>query len=374
MTRKALTLLLILIVVVLAVAGWVYYSFFIEKSLRVISPNGKEVWQTNLTYKIRWKAKKIDKVGIMLIKESTKETKWIAKDISGLDGVYNWNIFVWEEPRDDYRIVVFEYPWGQEKLSDYSDDIFTIVGPKFASCDTLSVQKEWPFLPSDYPDLRKLFLTEKSWNGNLEGLEGADKKCQEEAEIKGLTGNWKAFLGADQTLAVDRLNLSGIFVYAVPEATLPEGKTCHQLWGRNFEEFFQKFSDTLAINQEKFEDKFLRDEVASIWMGRITKDSKRDCTTMFLKFAAFSVSKNYSFTTTCQDWTTGEDAVAGFSEYSEGEIELFPKCYTPEGVRINAASLAGLATGIAGEEKSEYFSPFLGRPCNQIHKLLCIQQ
>lgn len=373
MTRKSLILLLALIIIVLAVVAWIYYYFFVEKSLRVISPNGQEVWQTSKTYQIKWRAKKINKVGIMLVKESTKETKWIAQEISGLEGEYNWDIFVWEEPRDDYRIVVFEYPWAGGKMSDYSDNVFTIEGPQFASCDTLSIEKEWPFVPSDYPDLRKIFITKEEWNGNLGGLEGADKKCQQEAEKKGLKGTWKAFLGADQTLAVDRLDLSGIFVYAIPSGTLPEGETCHQLLGKNFEEFWQKFSDTFAINLEKFEKFFLLSEFSEVWLGRITEESKRECVNVFSRFPSTDVPIKTSFTTTCQNWTTSDGIIPGY--VSGGvELESFPKCYTPEGVRIVAAGLTGLASVIAGAEESEYFSPFFGKYCNQPQKLICVEQ
>ena len=374
MTKKALVLILIFLVAVLSAGGWAYYYFYIEKSLKLIYPNGQEVFETNKTYQIFWKAKKIGTVGIMLVKESSKETKWIAKELSALDGRYDWNVFVWEEPRDDYRIAIFEYPWAEGKMIDYSDQNFTIVGPQFASCDALSIEKEWPFLPSDYPDLRRVFITKKSWNGNLEGLEGADKKCQEQAEAEGFEGTWKAFLGDDQTLAIDRLTLEGFFVNARPAGTLTEGKTCHQLWGKNFEEFFQKFSDTLAINQEKFENDFLQKELSSVWLGRITKESKRDCVTVFSRFPSSDQSRNYSFTATCQNWTSGDEMVLGYPS-EIGTMEDFPKCYTPAGDRINAAAVTGLSAGLVGiEGQNQYFSPYLGKYCNTTQKLICIQQ
>lgn len=373
-TPKKIILISILIVILGAFAAWTYYSFFIEKSLAVASPNGKEVWEANKTYQIRWKGKKIGKVGIMLMKEGTRETEWIAKEVPGLDGKYDWNIFVWQEPRQDYKIAIFEYPWKEGNKIDYSDENFTILGPAFASCDAYSVEKEWPFVPSDYPDLRKVFITENSWNGNLEGLEGADKKCQAEADSGGLTGTWKALLGNDQTVAVSRLNLEGIFVNARTATTLPEGKTCHELWGRNFDEFFKKFSNTLTVNKEKFSSEFLQKELPNVWLGRINDDSKRECVLVAAKFAYIDPNRQYSFTTTCQNWTIGDESIEGYPP-SVGSTLQFPICYNTQGQKLSAVSLSGLGIGLVGlEVQSQYYSPALGLPCNQTHKLMCVQQ
>jgi len=356
------------------IGGGVYYYFFVEKSLRLTSPNGKEAWEANRTYQITWKARKIGKVGIMLIKEGSKDTQWIAKEVPALDGKYAWDIFVWQEPREDYKIVIFEYLWQEGNKIDYSNDNFTILGPKFASCDNLSVEKEWPYIPSDYPNLRKVFITAQSFTGNLQGLEGADKKCQEQAESEGFQGTWKAFLGSDQTLAQDRLNLDGIFVDARSAGTLPEGKTCHQLWGKNLEDFFKKFSDSLIINEEKFEDNFLQREFSNIWLGRINQESKRDCVSVFTKFPVLDPSKTYSFTATCQNWTADREIVSGYPPTAGQPIEL-PICYNAQGKAIKSAALSGLSTGLVGSEpETQFFSPSLGKPCNNTQKLLCVQQ
>lgn len=362
------------LVLIVGLGMWLYYYFFVEKGLTLTSPNGKEVWQANKTYQITWKAKKIGSVGIMLLKEGSKETIWIAKEVPALEGRYSWNIFVWEEPREDYKIFIFEYPWKEGSKMDYSDENFTILGPKFASCDSLSIEAEWPYISSDFPNLRKVFITKTSWAGNLEGLEGADKKCQEEAQSQGWEGNWRAFLGSDQILAVDRLNLDGVFVDVKDSALIPEGKICYRLLGKNFEEFFKKFSNTLIINKEKFEDSFLIKELSNIWLGRINKESKRDCTTVFTRFPFADPNRGYSFTTTCQNWTADKETVPGYPS-NVGEIIEFPKCYNPQGQRIDAVSLAGLSSGLTGiEGVNQYFSPFLGKLCNTTQKLLCIQQ
>ncbi len=367
-------------------------------------------------------------VGILgcasMIEEDTKEAKWIVQDFPAGKQKYDWSIFVWEKPREDYKIAIFEYPWEEGNKIDYSDDKFSILGPSFASCDQLSIEAEWPFIPSDFPNLKRVFISQKRWSGNLEGLEGADRKCQEEAEILGLKGNFKAFLGDDITFAQDRLNLDGIFVEAKANKVLPQidipsytwksfkeflekspidkkqkeafisshksletafqkfleswyakedEKTCHRLLGRNFEEFFKKFSNSLILNQGKFDEDFLRD-FSNLWLGRVNKDSKGDCMTIFTKYPTSDLSRIYSFTTTCQNWKSSEEIIPGYSPEKSQEIQ-FPVCYTPQGKKINAAGVGGLSSGlIETEEKTQFFTSSLGKPCSTNQKLLCIEQ
>lgn len=367
---------ILIVLFLLGISFWAISRFVGEKKLQLISPNGKEEWRAGRAYQITWKSRKIGKVGIMLMKgDPSKESEWIAKDISARGGKYEWKIFAWQSPGQHYKIAIFEYPWLEGDKIDYSDDFFTIVGPQFASCDILSVETEWPFLPSDFPDLRKIFITKYSWSGNLEGLEGADRKCQAEAKDNGFNGSWKAFLGDDQIFATERLNLEGIFVEAKASATLPEEKTCHRLLGKNFEDFFKKLSGQSVVYPETLRKEFLND-LANIWLGRITKESKRDCLTILSPKPFFNLSEGYSFTTTCQNWTAEEEKVSGYPP-KIGERGEFPKCYTPEGVRIDAVGLAGLASGLTekrDEVKFIKFTPSLGKPCNSPQKLLCIEQ
>lgn len=352
--------------------AWLIYRFTAEKSLTLLSPNGKEAWAANKTYQISWKSKNIGKVAIMLTKGDSKEGEWIVRDISAGKKKQDWQIFVWQEPRQDYKIAIFEYPWKEDNKIDYSDETFTILGPKFASCDELSIGAEWPYAPSDFPDLKKVFITKTSWQGNLEGLEGADKKCQQEAEKEGFEGVWKAFLGDDTALTIDRLNLEGIFVDVEKATDLPEGKTCHRLLGKNFDEFFKKLSEPSSLNQEKFGETFLKD-LQNIWLGRINQESERDCTTIYAEYPPQDISRNYSFTTTCQNWTISQEMIPGYPPKPGEEIEL-PICYTSLGARVNAAGLAGLSSGVIEKEKEQFLTPSLGKSCNLSQKLLCIQQ
>ena len=360
----------VLALIIAAFGGWLIYRFTAEKSLRLTAPEGREVWRANDTFQITWKSRNISRVGIILIRGAAgQDVQWIAQDVSARRGSFEWQIFVWEEPRKDYKIAIFEYPWKQGNLIDRSDDFFTILGPQFASCDSLSTVAEWPFIPSDFPDLRKVFITSGTWSGNLERLEGADRICQSEAAQKGLDGNWKAFLGDDTNFAVDRLNLQGIFVEAESAGLLPENKTCHRLLGSNFNDFFKKLSDPLALNRGKFDESFLQD-LQNVWLGRITKESLRECTAIFFEqFPPRQLERNYSFTTTCQNWTIGLETALGYPPSPGQEVE-FPACFTPAGVRTSAVGLACLASGLQGQ----LLTTSLGNSCDTAQKLLCVQQ
>jgi len=353
---------IILIIFILGIGFWLFYYLTTEKTLQIISPNGKEILEANKTYQITWKARKIGKIGIMLVEEEdSRKGKWIVRDISADKERYDWQIFTWEKPSQNYKIAIFEYPWQEKNKIDYSDNFFTILGPKFASCDSLSIEHYWPFVPNDYPNLKRVFITKNTWQGNLEGLEGADKKCQAEAEEIGFQGNWKAFLGDDDIMAVERLNLEGIFIEAKIDAILPEGKTCHRLLGKNFDDFFKN------ISQENFLTNF-----QEVWLGRINKESKKEC--IFIPARYYKdVSENYSFTSTCQNWTVNQAIVPGYPP-KEDEKKEFPLCYTPEGKKINAIFLGGYSSGFIESEKKKFITFSIGKFCNVYQRLLCIQQ
>jgi len=372
---KKILFWIIIGVIAVGLTSWMIYRLTTEKKLELVYPNGGEVLKANETFKIAWKSRNISKVGIILIKGTQgKDAKWIVKDVSARSKKYDWKIFVWEQPGQDYKVAIFEYPWKEGNLIDYSDDFFTILGPEFASCDSLSVAAEWPFLPSDFPNLRKVFISSKNYTGNLERLEGADKRCQEEAQEKGFSGDWKAFLGDDTNFAADRLKLDGIFVSAEPAGSLPEGKTCHRLLGTNFDEFWKKLSEPLIVNNPKFEENLLKD-LKNMWLGRINSTSTRECVNIsFEDYPPSQPERNYSFTTTCQNWTTDLEVVPDYRPGEGGERKEFPVCFTPQGLRINAVGLAGLASGVTVRDGQGFLTTSLGKLCNVPRKLLCLQQ
>jgi len=346
-------------------------SLFVSEQLSIKGPNGGEEWKAGEENQITWFSKGIDKVGIVLFEGPNP--KWIAKDVDAKQGFYDWTIFSLEDPSQNYKIAVFKYPWQKGNKISYSAKPFTIIGPKYASCDSFSISAEYPYVPSNFPGIKKVFATNTKWEGNLEGLDGADKKCQQEAENETLTGTWKALLGDDKTLAQDRLNLDGMFVEATSVATLPNGDTCHRLLGETFDKFFGKLSNAWVTNREKLSEDYLK-YLSNVWLGRIKDDSPKNCSYILSDYPSKVVSENYSYSTTCENWTQSRDRVLGYPQFGTYTAD-YPKCYTQTGKRIDAVGVAGLAAGLtSGGSVGNIFSPILAKECSSAQRLICIQQ
>jgi len=182
----------------LAVFVFILYLFFFygAKSINVLAPNGGEELEIGKTYKISWTAKGVDRVGIALY--SGKETNWIAKNIPAGQGSYDWEIYPGQGYGGNFWLVVFEYPWGKDNAIDYANSPFAITYAASDSCDSISIQNDWLFLPGDFQNIRKVFITEGNYDGNLGGLDKVDDICQKEAENLKLTGKWDTFIGGDK--------------------------------------------------------------------------------------------------------------------------------------------------------------------------------
>jgi hypothetical protein len=416
-----LPVLTISLVLVILISTFIYYQTSVKKELELIFPNGGEVLRAGNTYTITWKARKIDKVDILLVKEENgaKKSKVIIKDFPAKEKKYKWQIFAFEETGDRYKISIFESPWKEGNKIDYSDNYFSIIGPKFVSCEQLTIRENWPFIPNDYPKLKRVFITKYDYNGNLGGLEGADKICQSEAKMRGLDGNWKAFLGDDNISAIERLNLDGIFVSADAEEGLPqekipayfwesfkdylekisrsnedlkkslesayktlsehfskfyqkwntlqENKGCLRLLGSDFQQFYKKLFSPYLIIKDSPEGRFLRDFFGQeIWLGRVFPEDKRNCITIFSLDGKISPSL-VSFTPTCQNWTTDK-----FEVSVEGE-KTIPRCYVGPGAGFDAMGIGGMARQVR-EKEDKTISEIVGRRCNEYLKLLCVEQ
>lgn len=375
-------LIYILIAAVLIVFGFIFYLILgqFSKSVEVLTPNGGEEWEIGKTYEITWKSKGIERVGIVLFKEN--EPKWIAKNVDAKSERYEWKVYPGQEYRDGYWIAVFEYPWRKENEIDYSNGSFAVIFSELISCDALSTENEWLYLPSDLPDLRRVFITQREYEGNLEGLNGADEKCQQEAEERGFEGKWHAFLGgdSDEDLAVERLKRTprgteGVFITALSAATLIRGATCHRLLVKDFDEFLAIFSDPLIINEERLEAKFLED-LRNIWLGRVDEKSKKNCIPILsvLGDSYLSLAEKYSFTSTCQNWTKENKLVDGYPVPTGQPKPSFPTCYTPTGEFTNAVALGGLSSGLTSKEDDITLTLYQGKYCNTNQKLLCIEE
>ncbi len=371
-------LMYFLIFTILVVFAFIFYLFFgqLAKNIKIIAPIGGEEWEVGRTYKISWKARGIDSVGIVLFKGN--EPKWIAKNVPAGSGSYEWKIYPGQQYGDDYWVAIFEYPWQKNNKIAYSNGAFAIIYSGVFSCDAVSVQNGWPYVPSDFPKIRKVFITENTYNGNLEGLEGADKKCQQEAEAQGFWGSWHAFLGgdSDKDLAVGRIKntprkTEGVFVEAESSASLTNGTTCHRLLGKDFNEFIARFSQSSVINERELGKNFSQ-KLSEVWLGRFDEKSKKNCipTSSFIGNSYRELAEKYSLTSACQNWTKGNNFVEGYPVPTGQPKPSFPTCFTPEGKLTDAVALGGLAIGTAGGA----FTPYQGRSCVNPQRLLCIEE
>ncbi len=377
-------LAIVLIGGILVISIFVFYLFFThgEKIIRVLSPKGGVELEVGKTYPIIWSAKNVKRVGIVLFNDK-KEAKWIAKNLNANLRKYNWKIHLGQEYGDGFWIAVFEYPWRSGNKIAYSKR-FAIVYSKSLSCDELSIKNEWPYLPDDLPNLRKVFITKNVYSGNLGGFEGADKICQEEAEKQGLDGKWHAFLGGDkdEETAIERLlktprRTEGTFIEAKSAGKLERNKgvTCHRLLGRNFDSFLEKLSSSLAFNKKFLSNEFF-DGLKNVWLGRIDKKSKRNCIFIYENyFEHRNLSEGYSFTSSCQNWTKGEKFVDGYSSTSISKKKIeFPNCYTKSGMLVDAVAIGGLSEGIIENREKEDFTPYKGEYCSKKKRLICIEE
>lgn len=114
----------------------------------------------------------------------------------------------------------------------------------------------------------RTFATSATWTGNLGGLDGADAKCQTEADAAGYGGSWKAIISDSTTAASDRLNLGYAIVAANPTSRIIESSN---LWGNSLENNYNWSTD--------------------LWTGTGGNGS--------------SLSSN------CQDWTSSSSTLSG---------------------------------------------------------------
>ncbi|MCP3890519.1 MAG: hypothetical protein GY702_16845 [Desulfobulbaceae bacterium] len=73
--------------------------------------------------------------------------------------------------------------------------------------------------PPDYCTEKIVFVTSSTYNGNLNGLSGADGRCQSLAQIANLTGTFKAWLSSGGSSAKDRLT-HNTGPYVLPDGTV----------------------------------------------------------------------------------------------------------------------------------------------------------
>lgn len=372
-----IVVIIVAIVVVFLIFFWLFYGYS-SKNVEIISPLGREEWEIGQTYEIKWKSTGVERVGIILFNSDKPE--WVAENLPASQGVFEWNIKPGHEYGPNFWVAVIEYPWRQGNKISYSKGSFSITYPELASCDSLSIQEEWPYLASDTPDVRKVFITKEEFSGALGGFDAANEKCSIAAAEMGLSGDWTAFIGGDSpdNTAVKRLEktprgLVGVFIEAEKSSDLLRGATCHRLLGRDFVDFLKKLSDLKIINEGKLSDKFLN-SLRDVWLGRVDDTVQRNCTNISSTsgYIYGSIAERYSHTVTCQNWTYGEKFVSG---YERGTVpdDRFSICYTPQGEPTYAAAAGGLASSLKGEKEDAEYVTNVGKPCSEKQYLLCIE-
>ncbi|MDD5146121.1 MAG: Ser-Thr-rich GPI-anchored membrane family protein [Candidatus Pacebacteria bacterium] len=377
--EKALILIIIGAIFVVFIFFFYLFYGYSSKKLEIVAPLGGESWEIGETYTIKWKSRGVDRVGIVLF--NGEKPEWIAENISASSGEYEWRIQPGHEYGSNFWIAVFEHPWRNKNEISYSLGSFSIVYPELSNCDFLSIQNEWPFLASDAPNVRRVFITDEEYIGNLGGLEGADEKCQTSAEKKGYGGQWIALIGGEspENTIVKRMEstlsgLGGVFVEADSGAVLLRGATCHRLLGSSFDELLAKFSAWEAINKNVLSDNFLK-KMGKVWLGRINESSLKNCLPIDSTFEySYSIlAERYSYTTTCQNWTQGT-TYAG--NYQRGMIldDSFPYCYTPTGEFTYVGALGGLSSALKGERGNGIFYNNIGKSCSTRQYLVCVEQ
>jgi hypothetical protein len=370
--EKALFYFLIVIILVAFIFAFYLFFSYASKSVTLVEPKQGANLELGKEYEIKWKARGVDKVGIVLFNGDKPE--WIAQNLSGSQGSYKWTIEPSHSYGSNFWIAVFDYPWRKGSSIDYSDGPIEITYPELLNCDKLTIENAWPYIISNAPGLRRLFVTSESYNGNLGGFDGADKKCQDSADKMGYGGKWMAFVGGDtdEQVAVSRLGQTtrkteGFFVDAKPASKLGDELSCHRLLGSNLEDFLKKLSNSRLVNEQKLERDFM-DSLRNVWLGRVDAKSKKNC--VFTE--TFSYGKDqekYSFSTTCQNWTQGVRIVPGYSEGVKLDSS-FPSCYTPKGTFTYALGLAGLGIELLQDQNYIASSPKL---CDMSQKLICIE-
>ncbi len=345
---------------VLVIVGIVFgvSALVSKKTLSLTLEDKKFSLTAGQPFTITWKASGMSRVGIALYKDG--QPSWIAKDVPAKSGAYNWTVFEYQEPSSDYTIAVFEYPWKGGNRIAYSGQPVEIIGPRYASCDALSIENEWPYVPSGYVGMKRVFVTAADYDGNLGGLEGADKKCQQAADKAGYAGAYYAFLGDDKTSAQERLKSDGVFVLAEAAITLKEGRTCHRLLAENGNRLMEKFSLTANIAAVKIDDKFYQ-LFTKVWVGRIAQFAKRECAPV-----GGTGASSYTYTTTCQNWSTAKEKIY------EGTVPDYvgiERCYDETGKSIAANYLGAFATASSNGD-----IVLQTKTCAGKMHLLCLEQ
>jgi len=346
--------------VVLVVLGIALLLNFLLSTKQISIKAGEASFKAGEAYAIQWSAKNVERVGIVLF--NGDKAQWIATNLPGAAGKYVWNSDPYQAAGAEYRLGVFAYPWKKGNPIAYSPAPITIVGQKYVSCDDYSVEQGWPFLPGNYPNTRKVFITASTYSGNLGGLSGADADCAKEAQKNGYVGNYIAFLGTDSKSATERITKDGIFVEAEPIGALAEGKTCNRMVAENIQKLIDKTRLAKSLAQVELSDTFYK-RLGDVWFGRRTVTTETKCLPILKQGVVGAFSGGYN----CQDWAIGKRQI--YTGTVPAEADLM-RCYDSEGKSVQANYYGAVAGNF--DENGSYVIG--GDTCDANHHLMCIEQ
>lgn len=312
------------------------------------------------TYQISWSSRNVGRIGLVLFKGD--DPQWIVQNYPAGAGKYDWTPFVYQAAGADYRIAMFQYPWREGNPIVYSPYQIEIVGPQYSSCDSYSIKSQWPYLPENYVNLHRVFITNGSWTGSMGGLEGADAKCAKEADDRGYPGTYVAFIGDDEVAASERIKVDGVFVEVEGTDKLAEGIGCHRMIASGLKDFLDKTRLSGELADVELGESFLR-KLRNVWYGRRTPQVDSKC----LALAGTGLTSAFSGTYTCQDWTNEGQKV--YSGEVPDEAEL-PRCYDSAGNTVFANYFGAAASTIDDSGQLGVG----GDTCDVSRSLICIEQ
>ncbi|MBC7073910.1 hypothetical protein H5T58_00750 [Candidatus Parcubacteria bacterium] len=388
----------------------------IPQKFNLKTPNGGEIIRAGWVFQVQWSARKIGEINLYLVKEGSKEKVLIGEKIPARQKSFSWRVNPWQEPREDYKIYVEEVATG--KILDKSEKTFTIWGPKFADCYqfALADPDKVVYLPSDYPGIRRIFITNGTFSGAIGNLQKADEICQREAQSMGLEGKWQALLGDENEPTRKRIaEFEGIIVEAPGGLTVigeylpsdvwgrfkqfiqkakvkPEVKSkalqahetlsepfnsflnkmnsakayrrCHRFLAYNFQEFLEKLQKIPVENlQSLWGGDFVGKLKSGVWWGVFDENYQKECIDI-------PALKYYSLTTTCGNWSLNKNYLEGFVPGKEEQTIPVKYCYDPSGEKILAGAIGGRAILL----KDSFFTLYYGAPCSSNLRLICIEQ
>jgi hypothetical protein len=333
---------------------------FSSKSITITSPFQSTSLKAGDTFSVAWSSKGIVSVGIVLFNGDTPQ--WLAKGVPAGKGKFDWTVLQNQDSGSNYRLAVFEYPWKKGNTIAYTQAAIQIVGPKYVSCNDLAVENEWPFVPGDYPNVKRVFVTDAQWNGNLGGLDGADAKCQQQADSEGYKGTFIAFLGTNKVAAKDRVSQTSSFAWAKSAATLPEGQDCYRLIARNVDSLLNKALLATGQMGVELDSEFSR-MMGGVWYGRRTSAAKTEC----LDLQNVGATSAFSGTYDCQDWTTSQGKIYQGDVPPDADL---PRCYDTHGNNVFANYMAADTSGVAIDGSLVV----TGTSCDHYERLVCVEK